>query len=426
MKLATNLGRLLFLVTLTAAASLSFGQASKKEVGSGVPDWGQFRGPKRDGISPETGILKEWPANGPTLAWKATGIGGGFSSVSVAGKFVYTMGDVGSSCMLIAISAADGRVVWQSKVGNTGGGGGYPGPRCTPATDGKMVFAVGQYGDLVAVNAVNGAEVWRKNMSALGGEMMSGWGYSESPLLDGPMLLVTPGGNKGTVAALNKMNGAPVWQSAELKDKAAYSSLVPVDIGNVPQYLVFTDKSVAGITKAGKLAWRADRAGQTAVIHTPVMSKDNIVFVSSGYGVGAHAFQITAAGGQFKAQELYAQKQMESHIGGFVVIGEHVYGPDGGSLKCVEIKTGKVVWSNGCVGKGSITAADGMLFVRGDNKGGSSIALVEANPESYKEKGKFAQPSPSGKETWAYPVVFNGRLYLRDQDNLYCYTVGGK
>jgi outer membrane protein assembly factor BamB len=236
-------------------------------------------------------------------------------------------------------------------------------------------------------------------------------------------VLFTPGGSKGTVVALNKATGAPVWQSAELKDKAAYSSLVPVTIGNVPQYLVFTDKSIAGISNTGRLAWRADRNGATAVIPTPVISKDNIIFVSSGYGVGAHGFQVTAAGGRFSAQEIYAQRQMESHIGGFALIGDHVYGPDGGSLKCAEVKTGKVVWQNRCVGKGSITAADGKLFVRGDDKGSGGVAMVEATPEAYKELGKFNQPNLSGKELWAYPVVYGGRLYLRDQDNLFCYNL---
>lgn len=425
MKLVKKLERVLFVVSVAAITQAAFGQSSKKEAPP-VPDWGQFRGPHRDGISTETGLLKEWPKGGPPLAWTAKGIGGGFSSVSVVGKYVFTMGDVGNSCNLIALSAADGKILWQVKVGATGGGGGYPGPRCTPASDGVLVFALGQNGDLVCAQVATGREIWHKNMKDFGGEMMSGWGYAESPLIDGPMLLITPGGNRGTVAALNKTNGALVWQSGELKDKAAYTSLVPVDIGNVPQYIVFTDKSVAGIAKNGKLAWRADRAGQTAVIPTPVISKDNIVFVSSGYGVGCNAFQVTATGGQFKAHELYASKELESHIGGFVVIGEYVYGPDGGSLKCLDIKTGKAAWSNGCVGKGEITAADGMLYVRGQRSG--TVALVEAAPDAYKEKGRLEQPSQTGKadQMWAYPVVFGGKLYLRDQENLFCYNVSAK
>src|SRR5476651_1853243 len=161
-----NRGLVLLLLAMAAATPLAFPQASKKkEAPAGVPDWGQFRGPNRDGIATETGLLKEWPKDGPPLAWKAAGIGGGFSSVSVAGKMIFTMGDVGNSCMILALSAADGKILWQAKVGQTGGGGGYPGPRSTPATDGKIVVALGQYGDLVCVNAANGAEVWRKNMS---------------------------------------------------------------------------------------------------------------------------------------------------------------------------------------------------------------------------------------------------------------------
>jgi len=421
-----QLGRVVFLLIL-AAASLSFGQSSKKEKdAAGVPDWGQFRGPKRDGISPDTGLLKEWPKGGPTLAWTAKGIGAGFSSVSIAGKMVYTMGDIGDSACVIALSVADGKMVWTAKVGKSGEYGGYPGTRSTPATDGVLVFALTQHGDLVCLRANNGAEVWRKNLKDLGGEVMSGWGWAESPLLDGTTVVVTPGGSRGTVAALSKANGAPVWQCADLKDKAAYTSLVPVEIGKVPQYLVFTDKSVAGIAKNGRLAWRADRSGATAVIPSPVMSKDNIVFVSSGYGIGCTAFQITAAGGQFKAQELYANKELISHIGGMVVFGDHVYGPDEGQLKCLDIKTGKAAWSNGCVGKGEITAADGMLYVRGQKNG--AVALVEATSDGYKEKGRLEQPSQTGKQDqmWAYPVVFGGKLYLRDQDNLFCYDVKAK
>jgi outer membrane protein assembly factor BamB len=419
-KLATTFALLL----LAAPGLLVFAQAKKKEA-SAVPDWGQFRGPNRDGLSPDTGLLKQWPAGGPTLAWKATGFGGGFSSVVVAGKVLYTLGETNGAACLIAVSTADGKILWKSPIGDTGGSNGA-GPRSTPATDGVLVFGLGQQGTLVCVQAATGREVWRKNMRDYGGEMMSGWGYSESPLIDGPMLVVTPGGSKGTVAALNKMTGAPVWQSAELKDKAPYSSLVPVTYGNIAQYVVYTERSVAGIVaKTGQVAWRADCPGKTAVASTPVLNKEGQIFVSSAYGTGHNAFQVSFAGGQFKAQEIY-KGNFESHHGGMVLVGDHIYGLDGGTLKCIEIKSGKVVWTDRCVGKGSITYADGHLYCRSEAKGGAAVALVEATPTGYKEKGRFTPPTPSGVDAWANPVVFGGKLYIRDQDQLFCYDVKAK
>jgi outer membrane protein assembly factor BamB len=426
-KLGKNLGRAMFLVLATVVATqMVWAQASKKkEAASAVPDWGQFRGPKRDGLSPDTGLLKQWPKDGPPLAWKQTGLGGGFSSVVVAGKFLYTLGEINGAACLIALSAADGKVLWKSPIGDKGGNNGA-GPRSTPATDGTLVFALGQEGTLVCVQAATGKEVWRKHMSDFGGQVMSGWGYSESPLIDGPMLVVTPGGNKGTVAALNKMNGAPVWQSGELKDKAPYCSLVPADFGNIPQYVVFTDQNVAGVaSKTGQVLWKSERKGQTAICSSPVLSKEGTVFVSSAYGVGHNAFQVSFGGGAFKAQQIYDGK-FESHHGGMVLVGDHVYGLDGGSLRCIELKTGKVAWQDRCVGKGSIAYADGALYCRSESKGGGAIALVEANPAAYKELGRFTPPTPSGVDQWANPVVFGGRMYIRDQDQLFCYAVSGK
>jgi outer membrane protein assembly factor BamB len=416
----------LCLVLASAAALHLAAQAAKKEPAGSVPDWGQFRGPKRDGVSPDTGLLKQWPQGGPPLLWKATGLGEGYSSVSIAGKYIFTMGDIGGSACVVALNAADGKPLWTSKIGRGGApAAGYPGTRSTPATDGTHVFALSQHGDLACLQAATGKVVWSKN---LGGEMMSGWGYSESPLLDGGMVLCTPGGSGGTVLALNKVSGATVWQSAQFKDKAAYASLVPVEIGKVPQYLVFTDKSVAGIAaRNGQLVWKADRPGRTAVIPTPVY-KDGIVFVSSGYDVGCNAFQVTGAGGQFRVQEIYKGDQIVNHHGGLILVGDHVYGlGDGGnSLKCIELKTGKVAWQNSSVGKGSIAYADGHLYCRSEAKNNSAIALVEATPEGYKEKGRFTQPETSGKEAWPHPVVFGGRLYIRDQDKLFCFDVKAK
>ncbi len=389
--------------------------------------WNQWHGANRDNRSPDTGLLKQWPEGGPALAWKVTGLGGGFSAVSFAGNRIFTMGDQPDGCAILALDLASGKRIWAAPVGKPGGGGGYPGPRATPATDGTLVISLGQHGDLVCVQAATGKEVWRKNLqSDFGGKMMSGWGYSESPLLDGQLVVVTPGGPRGTVVALNKATGATVWQSKEVTDNAAYVSIVPAVIGGARQYLQFTDASVFGLVPAtGKLAWRAERAGKTAIVPDPI-HHDGIVFVSSGYGVGHNAFKLTAAGGKIAAEEIYKGRDLENHHGGVVLVGEHLYGLTNRSkLVCMELKTGKVVWSDKSVGKGAITYADGHLIVRSE-KGAGTIALVEATPEGYKEKGRFDQPDRSEKKSWPHPVVFGGKLYIRDQDVLLCFDVKAK
>lgn len=384
-------------------------------------EWPQYRGPKRDGLSPDKGLLKQWPAGGPPLAWKATGIGGGYSSVVVASNRIYTLGDVENSCRLLALNAADGKILWSTVLGPAGGHNDYPGPRSTPATDGTLVFALTQHGDLACVQAATGRLVWKVNLeNQFGGRMMSGWRWSESPLLDGNLVVVTPGGSRGTVLALNKTTGTAIWQSAQLKDSAAYSSLVPVDWANIRQYIVFTDKSVAGVAaRNGQLLWRADRLGETAVVPTPV-AKEGVVFVTSGYNVGCNAFQVGFAGGRFTVRELYSGKQMRNHHGGVVLVGDYVYGFDEGVLKCIELKTGREVWADRSVGKGAVAYADGHLYCRSEN---GPIALVEATPEAYREKGRFDQPDRSRRQAWPHPVVFGGRLYIRDQDVLLCFDV---
>jgi outer membrane protein assembly factor BamB len=297
------------------------------------------------------------------------------------------------------------------------------------------VFALGQHGDLVCVEAATGKEVWRKSMDKdFGGKMMSGWGYSESPLIDGDTLVCTPGGKNGTVVALKKATGEKVWQSSGFTDNAAYAGLVPVEIGGVRQYLVFTGASLAGIAPAdGKVLWRAPRPGKTAVIPDPVY-KDGFVFVTSGYGVGCNIFKISSEGGAFKAEEIYSdekagvdeKQRTANHHGGMILVGDHVYGTNQNQLRCVELKTGKVVWQDRSVGKGAVAFADGYLVVRSENAKRGEIALVEATPSGYKEAGRFSLPDPTNKNTWAHPVVFGGKLYLRNQDNLFCYDVKAK
>jgi outer membrane protein assembly factor BamB len=385
----------------------------------------QWRGPKRDGLSAETGLLQRWPEGGPRRAWKVDGLGGGWSSVSVHGGRIYTMGDAGDACRLFALDATDGRTLWSVRVGAPGGHNRYPGSRSTPSTDGKVVVALGQQGDLVAVAAEDGKELWRTNFEKdLGGRMMSGWRWSESPLLDGGRVICTPGGDRGTVLALDAASGKPVWRTQELKDEAAYCAPVPAEIGGVKQYLVLTGASVSGVAAAdGKLLWRTERPGSRAVVPEP-LHKGDTVFVASGYGVGCNAYRITASGGTFSLKELYKGGQIANHHGGMILLGDHVYGVDDkGSLKCLELATGATTWSSPPLGKGSLAYADGRLYYRSEKQNSPVLILIEATPEGYREHGRFTPPSPSGVQAWAHPVIAGGRLFLRDQGTLFAYDV---
>ncbi len=385
-------------------------------------DWPQWRGPNRDGHSPETNLLDEWPAGGPPLAWKTNGLGAGYSSVSVAGQRIFTMGDRPDSSFVHAFDLA-GKPLWSTKIGKPGGGGGYAGPRCTPTADGAFVYALGQYGDLVCVEAGTGKEVWRKNLMKDFGGQVGDWGYSESPLVDGDRLVCTPGGKQGTLLALDKKTGAKTWQCAEFIDRAEYSSPMVAEIGGKRQYIQLTGESVAGVAaENGKLLWRTARKGSTAVIPTPIIHGDH-VYVTSGYGIGCNLFKITTRGASFKAEEVYSNKVMNNHHGGAVLVGEHVYGySDGKGWVCQNFRSGEMVWSDKKLGKGSIIFADNHLILRSEGSKGT-VVLIAASPNGYEEKGRFDQPARSGKESWPHPVIAGGKLYLRDQDLLLCYRL---
>jgi len=389
-------------------------------------DWLQWRGAQRAGICTETDLLKEWPEGGPKLVWKATKLGAGYSAVSIAGNRIYTMGDGAEAAEVRALDAATGEILWSAKAGKPGLGDGFPGPRCTPTVDGDRLFAMSQDGELVGLERATGKELWRKNLKRdFGGKMMSGWGYSESPLVDGDWLLCTPGGEQGTLLALNKLTGEKVWQSEDIKDTAAYSSIIVETIGGVRQYIQVTDRNVFGVeAKTGKVLWRGPAPGKVAVIPTPIYA-DNQVFVACGYGVGCRSYRLSKDGDAFKSEQAYDNKVMVNHHGGVVKFGEHLYGySDGKGWTCQDFKTGEAVWQEkGKLGKGAILCADGMLLCRGEDKG--TMVLIEASPKGWTEKGRFEQPDRSDKKAWPHPIIANGRLYLRDQDVLLCYDVKG-
>lgn len=384
--------------------------------------WPQFRGPDRDGVSGETGLLKEWPPGGPRLLWTSTGFGEGVSPVSVAGGLIFLVGSRENREFITALDG-DGKTVWTQALAPSVKE--YPGMRFlgqrAPTVDDRLLYATTAAGHLVCLRSADGRIVWQTDFAQFGGRSGS-WMFAERPLVDGNLLVCAPGGSRGTLVALNKVTGALVWQSSELKDSISYAPIIAAEIAGVRQYIVFTLESVAGIVaRTGQLAWRAPRRGYTVVVPPPVQ-KDDIVFVSSGHNVGSTAFRVSFAGGRFSVQELYAGKQLENYFGGMILRGDHLYGCGTNSLKCLDFRSGTVVWENRSVGRGMIVFADGHLIVRGDS---GPVALVEATPEGYREKGRFELASREREQGFSHPVLAGGRLYLRDIDRLLCYDLRG-
>src|SRR5437899_5986019 len=291
-------------------------------------DWPQWRGPNRDDVSTEKGLLQDWPAAGPPLAWKATGLGEGYSTVSIQGGRVYTIGDRKDASYVTAMNLADGKQVWTSKLGKAGAPGmpSYSGPRSTPTVDGQLLFAVGQYGELVCYDSAMGKERWRKNFKKDFGGSRPEWGFSESPLVDDGRLVFTPGGSKGTIAAVFKATGEPVWQTKDFTDSGQYASALVAEIGGVRQYIQLTLRSIVGVSAGdGKVLWRAPFRGSTAVIPTPIYS-EGFVYVTSGYGAGCALIKVSESGGKFSTDQVYANKVMVNHHGGVLKVGDYVYG----------------------------------------------------------------------------------------------------
>jgi outer membrane protein assembly factor BamB len=390
-------------------------------------DWPQWLGTARDGKSKEAGLLKSWPKEGPPLAWKATGLGEGFSTPSIANGRIFTMSNREKVEYVLCLEEKDGKETWASATGPSGGGGGYPGPRSTPTVDGELLYALGCRGILVCLKAADGQEVWRKDIRKEFGGQVGGWDYSESPLVDGEKLVVTPGGKKAALAALNKKTGETLWTCPIPEaGNAEYSSVIAADVEGTRQYIQFLKKGVVGVAAAdGRFLWRYDKpANGTANCSTPLFA-DGHVFAASAYGNGGGLAKVTKDGDGFKAEEVYFTKMMRNHHGGMVLIDGFLYGSDEGSLVCLDFKTGQVKWAERAPGKGSILFADGRLYYRNEGKKGT-LFLVEANPEKYVEEGRFDQPDRSGREAWPHPVIANGRLYVRDQDLLLCYDVKAK
>lgn len=407
-------------------------------------DWPQFRGPQRTGCSAETGLLKIWPKAGPALVWTCNQAGEGYSAPAVVGERLYLMGARDGAEHLLALDVSTGKEVWARKIGPTftwKGNTWNAGPSATPTVDGARLYALGGQGELVCIGT-DGKEIWRKNLPkdlgaevnpVGGGPEKLGWGFTWSPLVDGDRLICVPGGPGGLLAALDKKTGSVLWRSKQLAEQATYSSPIAVDIGGVRQFIEMTYTGVAGFAaKDGQLLWHYTRNPPytDCVIPTPVFH-DNHVYTTVGFGFGCDLVKLAPTGQQLTAEKIYSNKNMVNQNGGVVLVNGYIYGSsDNKGWVCHDFKTGKIAWSEKQkLRKGSLLYADGHLYCYGEDEG--TVVLLEANPKAWTEKGRFAIPQksllnkPSGR-IWSHPVLANGKLYLRDQELLFCFDVAEK
>ena len=427
--------RSLVLAFVVMTASNSWGLEPSK-----LQDWPQWRGPNRDNISSSKGISTDWEKHPPALAWKLDGMGDGYASVSISGDRLYTTGNIDKSQCVVAVNLKTHKIDWTSPLTDSNPKHGYEGSRCTPSIDGDRLYAISSNGQIACLKVSDGSIVWKKVFhDEWNGRIMSGWGFSESPLVDGDHVLCTPGSAEAMIVCLDKLTGKEIWRSA-VEDKgekgqpgAGYSTMAISEAAGVKQYVQLIGRGLIGVRASdGKLLWSYnDIANPTADIPTPIVHGD-YVFGSTGYGGGGSALlKLVKNGDGVDAEVKYyrSAKELQNHHGGMVLLGDYLYfghGHNNGFPVCVDLLSGDVKWGGKERGVGSgsaaITCVDGHIIFRYQS---GEIALVEASPKDYKLKGSF-KPEVQIRESWAHPVVSNGKLYLREQNTLMCYDLNAK
>jgi outer membrane protein assembly factor BamB len=382
-------------------------------------DWFQWRGPNRDGQSAETGLLKEWPAGGPKVLWRATGAGTGYSSFSSSHGRLYTLGARGDTEFVMAFDTASGQKRWEVPNGRRFRNDRGDGPRSTPTVDGDRLYAFGGSGDLTALEAATGKRLWSVNVVQTFDGSAPYWGYSESPLVIGDRIVLNAGGRGASIVAIDKVNGKTLWQNHN--DEAAYSSPMLLRTGSLAQAVFFTgQRALAVDPRDGRLLWSYRKvANNTANIATPIV-RGTRVFFSSDYGTGAALLDVKAAGNIASASEVYFTREMRNHHASSVVVGNTIYGFSSSVLTALNFDTGQMLWRHRSVGKGSLIYGDGRLYLYSED---GTIGLADAAPDAYRERGRFSIQTSTNDPAWSHPIITNGKLIIRDQDNVYAYAV---
>ena len=388
-------------------------------------DWPQWRGPNRDGISQETGLLKDWPAGGPKLLWQQKESGSGYSTPAIVGDRIYALGNKGTDDeFVVAFDVKDGKQVWSTTIGKVGPNQGpqYPGARSTPTVQGDVLYAFGSDGDLACLETATGKVRWKKNVRTEFSGKPGNWAYCESLIVDGDVVYCSPGGTDAAVVALNKKTGDVIWKCALPEgDTAGNACPILMEVGGIKQYVQPMGKGVMGVdVKSGKFLWRFDKT--PGGIPTPVAFNDSVYCAGGRSGGGLVKLKVNS--GSVETEQIYFSPKMPTAIGGAVKVDDHLYGATQQGMMCANFATGETKWQERGIGVGSVCVAEGRLYVHGED---GDVALVEISSEGYREKGRFTppeQPSREGRtKAWAYPVVANGKLYIRDQNSLWCYDV---
>lgn len=389
-------------------------------------DWPQWRGPQRNGISQETGLKAQWSEGGPKLIWQAEKLGDGYGAVAVAAGKVYLTANEGLDNELIkALDAETGEVLWGTRIGKVGNPDqrpNYPAARSTPTVDGENIYVMSSDGDIACVKAKSGEIVWQRNVRADFGGRPGEWAYAESPLIDGEKVVVTPGGSEAAIVALNKKDGKTIWKAqVPGSEDAAYASLMPVTVDGVKQYVAYLGMGVVGVNaENGKFLWSYTQTKGNANMPTPVVSGD--IVYSGTTRTGGGAVQLSVEDGQVKTDELYLDSKLPNAIGGAVQVGDYLYGASGSILVCANFKTGEVQWQERISAPASLIFADGRLYLHTED---GNVIMVQASPEGFQKLGEFTPPGrPEGiGKSWAYPVIADGRLYIRQHGTVWCYDV---
>jgi len=387
-------------------------------------DWPRFRGPDQTNVSPETGLLQSWPEDGPERLWSIDHAGEGYSTIIVANGTLYHNATVNGHLTAFALNPDTGETIWESTFGSDDGegyGGMGAGPRSTPTyADGKLLV-LSPLGKLVCLNAESGSELWSVDYRSDFSGAMGHWGYTESPLVDGDRVVISPGGSNDSIVALDLTSGEKIW-GADIDNagSAEYTSIVGAEIRGTRQYVKLFMNLVVGVeADTGKELWQSEWRGATAVAATPIVANDQ-VFVTSGYGVGGKLINVRGR----SASDEWDNREMKNHHGGVVKFGDYIYGfSDGPGLMCQSWETGEMVWNHKerFTTKGSLCIANGLLFCYNEEGGG--VTLAKASPDGFEKLGQFEIEQLSGRNTWAYPVVARGRLFIRDQNYLACFDV---